>query len=162
MTPLSKKLRFSDVVYAIETTPKSLRLWLQRGLVTLHTLPTEGQWTDYSHWDVAILALVRTYVNHGVAVETASKLANLTLTGVFPDILKISNPHKMPAGALAAIWHNSRLRAYQTDSHWHLQYVPLWDLPPEPSPAYLTLDVETILRTAFDRALESANKGGSE
>lgn len=179
---LSKKLRFSDVVYAIGATPKSVRLWLQRGLVEINTLkPEDGGWTEYSFRDIAILALVRALVNFGVDVPSASNIAN-TIMGehFFPELHHIKNPDAMPAGALAVMWSNIRLHLYRDGDDWRMNLAELWaselgrrpDFDPElpsgvaalrrehePAPVYLSIDVETVLRTAFERANESVNDG---
>lgn len=198
---LSKKLRFSDVVYAIGSTPKAVRLWLQRGLVQIHTpKPENGGWTEYSFRDIAILSLVRSLVNFGVDVPTASSIAN-TIMGdhFFPQMNNIKNPDEMPAGALALMWANRRLYLYRDGDDWHMKLVALWesnlgrrkliaetyperavlpsdadfepDMPSgissirrehEPAPIYLSLDVESVLRAAFERANESVNDGLDE
>ena len=158
---MAKKLRFSDVVYAINGTPKSLRLWLQRGLVDIHTPKPEGSWTEYSFIDIAILVMVRTLVTYGVNVPTASAIANAVMTEFFPKMLHLKNPENMPAGALAVLWHNTRLRVYPVDDgdQWKMEWSPNWDPRPEPAAAYLNIDVETLFRTAFERANESVNEG---
>lgn len=198
---LAKKLRFSDVVYAIGTTPKSLRLWLQRGLVALHTpKPEGGGWTEYSFHDIAILALVRALVNFGVDVPTASSIAN-TIMGdhFFPQMNHLQNPDEMPAAALALTWSNRRLYLYRDGDDWCMKLVTLWEsdlgrrkmiaqqfpdraehpsdayfdpsLPSgiatlrrehEPAPVFISIDVESVLRTAFERAIESVNDGAAE
>jgi hypothetical protein len=198
---LSKKLRFSDVVYAIGATPKAVRLWLQRGLVEIHTpKPVGGGWTEYSFRDIAILALVRSLVNFGVDVPTASSIAN-TIMGdhFFPQMNSIENPDEIPAGVLASIWTNQRLYLFRDGDAWQMKLVALWDsdmgrrkliaqidpdgaehpndasfdpaLPSgvaairrelEPAPVYLSIDVENVLRAAFERASESVNEGAEE
>jgi hypothetical protein len=195
---LSKKLRFSDVVYAIGSTPKAVRLWLQRGLVEIHTpKPEGGGWTEYSFRDIAILALVRALVNFGVDVPTASSIAN-TIMGdhFFPQMNHLKNPDEMPAGALALMWSNRRLYLYRDGDDWRMKLVALWesdmgrrksiaqldpdravhssdaDFDPElpsgvatlrrehePAPVYISIDVESVIRTAFERANESVNDG---
>ncbi len=185
---MAKKLRFSDVVYAINGTPKSLRLWLQRGLVSIHTpKPATGAWTEYSFIDIAILALVRQLVNFGVNVPTASAIANEVMTAFFPKLLNVQEPDKMPAGALALMWVNRRLYVFPTEDgdSWQMRCVALWesglsehrdpdfhpDLPSgvatirrelEPAPVFLSIDVEKVFRTAFERADESVNEGREE
>jgi len=195
---LSKKLRFSDVVYAIGSTPKAVRLWLQRGLVEIHTpKPEGGGWTEYSFWDIAILALVRSLVNFGVDVPTASKIAN-TIMGdhFFPQMNHLKNPDEISAGALALVWVNRRLYLYRDGDAWSMKLVALWEsdlgrraelaraMPDraahpsdadfnagapsgisslrrehEPVPVYISIDVESVLRAAFERANQSANDG---
>jgi hypothetical protein len=197
---LARKLRFSDAVYAINTTPKALRNWLQRGLVKIHTPQQEGGWTEYSFIDIAILALVRQLVNFGVDVPTASAIANEVMTAFFPKLLNVKEPEKMPAGALAMMWVNRRLYVYPSDDgdKWDMRCVALWEsnlgrraalakalpdsddagfadfdpgLPSgmalvrkelEPAPVFLSIDVETVFRTAFERADESVNEGKVE
>ncbi|MGX1495167.1 hypothetical protein ACSSV1_000188 [Labrenzia sp. MBR-25] len=77
---LDRKLRFSDVAYAINTTPKSLRNWLQRKQVRLTTHEDSG-WREFNLVDVAILAIVRRLVDFGVPVEDASDVANVAVIG---------------------------------------------------------------------------------
>lgn len=180
---LARKLRFSDVVYAINGTPKSLRLWLQRGLVSIHTPKPEGStWTEYSFFDIAILVMVRTMVNYGVNVQTASAIGNAVMTEFFPQMLHLKNPENMPAGAVAMMWTNRRLHLFQKDDNWEMRLVTLWEsrldptrdegfdpqLPSgvatlrreiEQAPVYISIDVETVLRTAFERADESVREG---
>ncbi len=180
---MAKKLRFSDVVWAINTSPKSLRLWLQRGLVEIHTpKPERGGWTEYSFIDIAILALVRQLVSWGVNVPTASAIANSIMTQFFPDMLRLQNPENMPAGALAMSWTNRRLYLYQDGDDWKMKLATLWEskldardnpgfdpqLPSgvaslraelEPAAVFLSIDVETVLRTAFERAVDSVHEG---
>ncbi len=184
---LGKKLRFSDVVFAIGATPKSLRLWLQRDLIKIHTpKPADGGWTEYSYRDIAILALARAVANFGVDIPTASSIAN-TIMGdhFFPKLNYLQDPDKMPAGALALVWSNRRLYLYRDGDDWRMNLVSLWesnldpirnqgfsrDLPSgvaelrrehEPAPIYLSIDVESVLRTAFDRASESVTNGVDE
>jgi hypothetical protein len=180
----SKRLRFSDAVYAIQTTPKALRLWLQRGLVKLHSVPQEeGGWSEYSFLDIGILALTRKLADFGVPIATASQIANFAMTRVFPRVL--DDNASLPATALALMWSNRRLQIFHEDGDWQMKVVALWesdlsrirdeDFDPEmpsgvsslrreiePSNAYLTLDVEALLRGAFARATESANEGFEE
>ena len=91
----------------------------------------------------------------------------------------------MPAGALALVWSNRRLYLYRDGDDWRMNLVSLWesnldpirnqgfsrDLPSgvaelrrehEPAPIYLSIDVESVLRTAFDRASESVTNGVDE
>jgi hypothetical protein len=183
---LGKKLRFSDVVYAIGTTPKSLRLWFQRDLVQIHTpKPEGGAWTTYSFIDIAILALVRTFVNFGMGVPAASEVANAAMRDFFPQMLSVKDPDNMPAGAIALLWSNARLQLFQSGDEWQIRHVALWqsDLDPardegfdphlpsgvarlrselEPAPVFLSIDVETVLRTAFERANDSVTEGADE
>lgn len=126
---LDRKLRFSDAAYAIGSTPKSLRLWLQRGLVQLHTpKPEGGAWTEYSFYDIAILALVRPLVTFGVDVQTASSFAN-TIMGdhFFPQLANVSDPGEVPVGVLATVWTNRRIFLFRKGDEWIVKLVALWE-----------------------------------
>lgn len=196
---MAKKLRFGDAVYAIGTTPKALRNWLQRGLVKLNSPPNEDlSWTEYSFIDIAILALTKTFVDFGFNVSTASHMANQTLN-FFPQIMTLQKPADAPAGVLALSWTNRRLQVFQVGDEWDLRIATLWesdlarrkmiaehapemaepgdaefmpDLPSgiatirreiEPAaPAYLTVDVEKLLRTAIARAWDSNTEGADD
>ncbi len=196
---LAKKLRFSDVVYAINTTPKSLRLWLQRGLVKIDTERGEGGWTEYSFLDISLLALVRTFANFGVDVPTASELAHATMN-FFPEMMeRWGDMNDAPVGVLAISWTNRRLFLWRSGDQWELRCVALWEsdmgtrsalakalperavhpsdaafnpgLPSgvatlrreiEPAPAYISIDVESVLRIAFERANESVTDGAED
>jgi hypothetical protein len=182
---LARKLRFSDVAYAINATPKSLRLWLQRDLVKLHSPRPESGWTEYSFVDVAILALVRQLANWGVDVSTASEIANEIITKLNPLLRSLKNPKNMPAGALASMWTNKRVYLFCDGDNWQTDYVRLYhseldsarnegfdpSLPSgvaalrrelEPAAVFLSIDVESVLRTALERANESVNEGRSD
>lgn len=174
---LSKKLRFSDVAYAIDSTPKALRLWLQRGLVVIDTpQPAGGGWTEYSFRDIAILAFVRALVNFGVEVPAASAIANKALGDHFFPELKGVDPDRVSAGALAIPWINRRLYIHRDGDAWCISLVDLWKtelgidprLPSslsllrrefEPAPVFVSVDVESVLLTAFKRANESLSAG---
>lgn len=182
---MSKKLRFSDVVYAISSSAKALRLWLQRGLVEIHTpKPENGGWTEYSFLDVGILALVRSLVNFGVDVPTASAIANKIMSDHFyPQMRALANSENVAPGSLAILWLNQRLYLYREGDAWQIKHVALWEsglsrrshnadfdpgLPSgisdlrrehEPAALYISVDVESVLRTAFERANESVNDG---
>ncbi|MDQ0318769.1 hypothetical protein QO002_000907 [Pararhizobium capsulatum DSM 1112] len=198
---LSKKLRFSDVVYAIGSTPKAVRLWLQRGLVEIHTPKLiGGGWTEYSFLDIAILALVRSLVNFGVDVPTAGGIANTIMSDHFFPMHKIAelDDGDMPVGSLAMMWGGHRLYLHRDGDQWHMKLVALWEsdldrkkmiakdfpdraspgdaefdpaLPSgvatlrrehEPAPVYISIDVASVLRTAFERANESVTYGGED
>ncbi len=75
------ELRFSDVVFAIETTPKSLRKWLQNDKVRLDSDSQEG-WRNFSPYDLAVLAVMRKLVDYGVRVQEASWIAKVHIRGM--------------------------------------------------------------------------------
>ncbi|MHC3127140.1 hypothetical protein OB03_07500 [Brevundimonas sp. GN22] len=71
--PLSEHrvYRFSDVVNAIDSTPKSLRRWLE----TLDYKAPEGKWAAFTSWHVFQFALMRQLVDWGVPVVNAAELS---------------------------------------------------------------------------------------
>lgn len=159
---LDRKLRFSDVVYAIETTPKSLRLWLQRDLVQIDTPQKDGGgWAEYTFQDIAILALVRQLVHFGIDVSNASGIANKTMSDTFFNSARMArHPGKIPASAVGLLWTNRRLWIHRTtDGDWQLTIKNCWEDQPEPDAVYLTIDVHAVMQRAFERAEESANDG---
>lgn len=157
MSPiLDPKLRFSDVVYAIETTPKTLRNWLQRDQVTLDSQkPEEGGWREFSFVDVAILALTRRLVDFGITVENASKLAHTILTFMQGDRwMTIAKGYKnMPPEVLASFWVNRSVLIAKDGDDWQLQIWNRWDpIPTAFADAALILHPEDVLRRAMSRA----------
>lgn len=85
-----EKLRFGDVAHAINTTPKSLRNWLQRGQVSLKSsTPEEGGWREFDPADIPHLALVRTLVTFGLEVRQADKLVSGILEGLADPVFRI-------------------------------------------------------------------------
>lgn len=148
-----RKLRFSDAAYAIDAPPKSLRNWLQREQVVL---PGEhdGGWRAFSYLDIAVLALVRPLVEYGLLVREANDIAHAALN-MFPQGFGIAE--LSPTG-LTMLWTNRTLLVWRDGGGWRLHVSDNWQ-PAVPSSAYLALHVETIWRTAFDRAAESNSDG---
>lgn len=167
---LERKLRFSDVAYAIDSPPKALRNWLQRRQVALFSDDLSDGWREFSFADIAVLALVRKMVDFGVPVETANGLAHNAVA-----MFQIDRFKNMPPTVLATIWHNRTLVAWPTGSNsWALNSFGNWQDPRDiaaaltaegqttPASAYLSIDVEAVLRTAFERAQESVSVGEAQ
>lgn len=160
---MARKLRFGDVAYAIGATPKTLRHWLARGQVRLVSDQRESGWAQYSFADVAILALVRIFVDFGWPVPAADLMAHKTLA-FFPDFLEAvaKTPDELSSTILAFPWVNRRLAVtYNVDDpdQCRLVIVDLWKKQEPPAAVFLSVDVEAVLRRAFARALESATEG---
>lgn len=154
--------RFSDAIYAIGATPRALRNWLQRDQVKLISKRgADGSWRTFTYADIAILTLVRKLVGFGIGVETASLMAHEAIKN-FPDFVK-----KMPQG-LPLAFANRVLIAWPEENgeRWQLRLVDKWKGEKNlarilgPVDAYLELDIESILRKAFDRANDSVGEGG--
>ncbi|MBK9004931.1 MAG: hypothetical protein IPM67_01415 [Sphingomonadales bacterium] len=162
MAPLKeRKLRFSGVVYAVDASPKALRKWLQREQVDLITPRTEGGWNYFSMGDVAVLALVRSIVNFGVGVETASRLARCIL-------LEIQGEHwfdpaiaanEQPASGWM-FWTNRAVLIFPDErgEHWDMKVWNMWQAFPQDAPAAaLIIKPEEVLRRALERAADNAD-----
>jgi hypothetical protein len=81
-----KKLRFSDAVNAIESTPKALRKMLQNpGLVL--PVPVSDGWKEFSLVQIAVLTIARRLIEFGFSVESASRNA---CSALFESILGTS------------------------------------------------------------------------
>lgn len=176
---LSKKLRISDVARAIGATPKSVRLWLDRGLVEIHTAkPEGGGWTEYSFRDIAILALVRSLVDFGVDVSTASFIANKTINYNFFYRASTGTENNNDfAGELMVFWKNHKILLYKEefgkiqaatvienntfpmDIDGFFQFisgeVPEVNSKFELPAVYLSIDVAKLLHIVFIRCNES-------
>lgn len=154
------EIRFADVVFAIDTTRKSLRKWLQSGKVELDSDSQEG-WRNFSLYDLATLAIMRKLVDFGVSVADAALIARthvrsvpggkftLVMAGgknMLPDSLMGQTLIVAPAGSGWDTWKSG-------------EYFPL-DIWPEVGEldAKLVLNLENIVRRAFERAAERLNQ----
>ena len=151
------ELRFSDVVFAIDTTPKSLRKWLQSGKLKLDSDSQSG-WRNFSHYDLAILAIMRKLVDFGISVEVASKIAkaHLRTKPGWPGatLIMAGAPHMLPDSfigqTLVVAREGSDWTTWKFDTNHPL------DRSPEAGEldAKLVLNLESIVGRAFDRAAE--------
>lgn len=78
MILLMRKLRFSDVGDAIESTPKAFRKMLENPTMALPSIPQTG-WTEFFLVQVAVLALSRRFIEFGFSVGSASTTACMIL-----------------------------------------------------------------------------------
>jgi hypothetical protein len=76
--PKVKKLRFSDAVNAVESTPKALRKMLQNPHLVL-PVPVSDGWQEFSLLQIAVLAIARRLIEFGFSVQSASRSACFTL-----------------------------------------------------------------------------------
>lgn len=153
----ARKLRFSAVVHALETTPKTLRNWFERKQVELvQPDGTEGGWREFSSADVAVLVLVRKLVDFGMQVEAASDFANLQI---------INGLHEMdPDGSASGLAEHFRgkvlLAWLRDDGEWCVSREQHANFT-SPSSAFLTIDLDAAISRAVDRAYQFATTGGS-
>lgn len=145
---LDRKLRFSDVVYAIDTTPKSLRNWLQRKQVRLTTFEDSG-WREFNLADVAILALVRQMVDFGLSVEDASDFANVIIIGhgvtYDPDASDYAH---------AIRFIGERLLLWRSEGEWRMRITDPEKMKSGDYPdAYVSIALSPVVAKAVERAL---------
>lgn len=157
---LDRKLRFSDVVFAIDMSPKALRLWLQRDQVELVSdAPDDGGWRHFCIADVAVLSLTRALVNFGLQVENASNLARHILVGMQGvQWLDLQEP---TPDSLSLFWTNRAvLIAWDDDSKvWDLKIWDMWQpFPADFAPSCIIVRPETILRRAIRRAITGTDE----
>lgn len=154
-------LRFSDVAFGIDITPKALRNWLARGQVRLFSDEPESGWRQFTVADVAILALVRHIVPLGVQVETASRLAHTILEMMNgTDWARLTTDSDMP-DLIGAGWSHSYVVLHpvpdgeeEDATGWSLEIRPGWQRHNRaPAAVYVTIAPEPILRRAINRAI---------
>ncbi|MBO6511709.1 MerR family transcriptional regulator [Roseibium sp.] len=143
-----KKLRFSDVVYAAGTTPKTVRNWLQRKQIRLTTFETDG-WREFNLRDVLLLALIRRMVDHGVSVEEASDIANVVVVGY-----GIAFNDQATGYRNLVRFSGQNLILWRTVADWKFEVLDLAktganDLPP----CFVSLSLEEISASAIERAV---------
>lgn len=135
-------LRFSDVVFAIDTTPKSLRLWLQRRKLRLDSDSQEG-WRNFSLTDLAKLAIMRKLVDFGVSAEDAAVIAKLQI------------PIMAGGKYFLQDWFIGQILVVtREDRGWRINRAssPGKASANCESDAKLVLNLENIVRRAFERA----------
>ena len=143
------KFRFSDVAHAIDTTPKSLRNWLQRSQVSLNSSqPADGRWRFFELEDVASLALVRAIVRFGIEVKEADIVAR-GIIGQQEDLFSVGNDdaiHVSDFGIYLWPFEDSwKFTAFDRVS-------PFWEMT-DLSEQAIVLRAGVIISRAFDRAL---------
>jgi len=152
MSPiLDRKLRFSDVAFGIDATPKTLRNWLQRDQVTL-TSSGEGGWRDFSIIDVALLAIVRKLVTFGVPLDDADGIASAV---VMRQVKVLASYRSVAIDALLACFHYRRIFVLY-DGAWRFIEVD------GPGPVdFGTIDacIHIDLHRVIDRAVKRAVLG---
>ncbi|MCW0047193.1 hypothetical protein OIU13_11700 [Brevundimonas sp. BT-123] len=157
---IEPSLRFSDVAFGIDITPKALRNWLSRDQVRLFSEEPESGWRRFTVADVAILALVRHIVPLGVQVETASRIAHTILEMMNgKDWARLTTDEEFP-DLLGSGWSNSYVVLHpngeddEEATGWSLEIRPGWQRHNRaPAAVFVTIAPEPILRRAINRAL---------
>lgn len=155
---LDRKLRFSDVVYAIESTPKAVRNWLARGQVELvFNDGRESGWQEFSIADVVVLALVRKLVNFGMKVPEASDLANVAMLALPQGM---DREAVGPETLLADHLRGKALLAWQSaEGEWHVKLAYGFTHHP-PASSYAVILLEPVIRRAIERAIAGKDWDG--
>lgn len=171
----AKTYRFSDVVRAIDTTPKSFRRWL----ITLGVESDDGGWLAFTPAQVLQYAIMRQLVTWGVSVPNAADLAVEAMVAVLTG--KLSWEHETDALAdekvaasqvprmkftelfLKLEGHSIYVSLYE--GHYTLTYEPpkLWKFgrgktrPGSLEGAHLTIDLGALVYRTASRMTSGAN-----
>jgi hypothetical protein len=106
-----------------------------------------------------MLALTKTLVDFGVSVRSANALAERAMLGYptpVPDRRKRECFHERSVKA----WAEHRLHVFRdavADGGWDLEAVYKKNRPEHRASAFISVDVETVLREAFARALAAGS-----
>jgi hypothetical protein len=156
MSIFAPSIRFGDLVYAVETTPKTIRNWLQRDLVTLVS-EESGGWRMFCVLDVIMLTLVRHLVTHGVSVDEAD---GLTVDFILGRLPKTKRPDQIPFTTIGAALRGWRLFVIRDGETW--KYIPHFG--PEAvdvdASVYVVVDITKIVARAVERLIEIAGNAG--
>lgn len=149
---LESNLMFSDIIYAIEGTPKAVRHWLQKDQVRAGVADANGPRRTYSLADAATLAIVRNLVDYGVPVAMAGEIAHEFVGSSL--LLRYRNT---PPQALGASLLNHALLVWRDGDVWRHDAGIVHALEVPSVPIYLTVSVGEVIDRAIQRALEVAD-----
>jgi hypothetical protein len=143
MAPLKRPvLRFSQAVFASGLKPKSLRNWIDRGTVKLFSEREEG-WQEFSHADIAMLALLAEMNATGMALPVATGIAR----AVIEDTGLVTGTHvDFPANALVGIFTMKLLLIWVEGEEARYALIPESEFFKKPHSARQAL---FVLRPAF-------------
>ncbi|WP_096704238.1 hypothetical protein [Magnetospirillum sp. 15-1] len=147
--PLTESnLVWSDVIYAIEGTPKAVRHWMQKEQVRVGVADANGPRRTYSLADAATLAIVRNLVDYGVPVAMAGDIAHQ-----FVGASLLLNYKNTPPEVLCQSLRNRVLLVWRDGDNWQHRTDLAHDMGKTPAPVYLAIDVGSVVGRAIDRAL---------
>ena len=154
MAPINdKKFRFSDAVYVAETTPKSLRKWLQNPDMRLFFSGQGTGWREFNFADLAVLAVMRKLVDFGLTIDTANTFANVIIAGHGTSLFS----HNTSPDVLVAKFDGSLALVYLVGKKdWAVRIDPKHKYRPPPAAAYLTLHLHEIMTRVMILAEEVA------
>lgn len=142
------KLRFSDAVYAIDTSAKALRLWIDREQVKRPKGYGDG-WAEFSFLDIAQLAITRKLADFGMQVRDANQLAGDLMTKIVAPLLRFKNP---PPETIAAAFANYTLIVWRENGEWSWRLDHPGNDGGYPSDAFVVVDLGVVVIKAIHRA----------
>jgi hypothetical protein len=154
MSLTESKIRFSGAVHAIESTPKSLRKWLQNENLKLYSEGDREGWFSFNYLDISLFAIMRPLVDFGLPISAASGIARAALE-FFPDILTLE---QATPKTLVFIWDAHRIIVWPNDTGWDLRLINIHvELRESLPPAHLVIDVASLMKRAFERLGENVS-----
>ena len=150
MNMLKQKLRFTAAAIGGDVSPKTLRNWLNRYPLKLIADYEADGWTEFTVFDVAIIALMKELADWGVPVERANEIAFKTMMGIAHPLLGYKNT---PVAAFVAcfrgktkfVWKSGSI--YQESTFSEGQSAD--DLPQ--AMTVLSVDLEHLVTLAMGR-----------
>jgi hypothetical protein len=161
-----KKLRFSDVAYAIESTPKALRKMLQNPELVL-PVPVSDGWTEFSMVQIAVLAIARRLIEFGFSVQSAS-INSCFIVLESMAVASQSATKNFTAATFLRLVSDSFAIVYFDEGHFKIdmKHGPRWPAVPNGLQArpVLVVPIGAVVKRAFDRALldSEGDMSGSE
>jgi hypothetical protein len=157
MSPTNTDIyRFSHALHVAETTPKSLRKWLQNPEVALIFSGHEQGWKQFNFADLLVLATMRKLIDFGLSVGEANDFAthlvgplargSLTSRNLSPSALV-----KALEGFKAVIF---RAEVEGKDDPWRVRIDPPDADRPPPAAVFLTIDLHQVASRALQRLIE--------
>jgi hypothetical protein len=143
------KIRFSDAIKAVEITSKTLRGWMANDDFSVFSRTAPKAWLAFTAADLAVLAIMRPLVMHGVGIGHANAIARDVLTSRLGPLIHSKN---MPAHVIESVMIGHRLIVWRETADW--VFTILYDDEAEPeAPAYVVVDLAEVVGAAISRAL---------
>ncbi|RRH71974.1 MerR family transcriptional regulator [Falsigemmobacter faecalis] len=150
MNHLKQKIRFTAAANAAGVAPKTLRNWMDRYPLQLVADYGADGWTEFTVFDVGIIALMKQLTDFGVPVTRANEIAFKTLMGVAHALLGYQNT---PVAAFVAIFRGRTKFVWKDGSTYQDKSVyrpkSADDLPHAVS--MLVIDLEELIETAIGK-----------
>lgn len=161
-----KKLRFSDVAYAVESTPKALRKMLQNPTLVMPAAETDG-WTNFSLVQVAVLTIARRLIEFGFSVGWSSLNGCMIVLEAIVEVEGRCSP-KFTVGAFLRLLSDSYAIVHLGSEAPRIDIVhsKRWPTPHSELQVrpVLIVPIGAVVKRAFDRAFLGSDEdiSGSE